>query len=197
MCFANISDFTCLLLWRFLFISCSFFIQRAANTGGGPQDRRWGHEKFEGDQEGYLWGNKDSSSRATGSGRSLEGHTKRSDPREEKRSRRYDIEKPREDHNRREERRSMWHHTDELEPNSREESYSREENRSRRHGGDDNFEARSREDDYRREERRSTRRESESYLRVDRDRRGGDNLSSWHGDSSSHHHSKRDDTRYK
>ncbi|KAJ4725603.1 zinc finger CCCH domain-containing protein 25-like [Melia azedarach] len=196
--------------------------QRAANTGGGPQDRgsRWGHEKFEGNKEGSSWGNKDSSSRAVGSGRALDGHPKQSDTREEKRSRRHDdIEKPREDHNRREEKRSIKHDVDEFELNSREDRYSREgkksrrhlndeselrsgdqsrpeEKRLRRHGGDSEFEPRSREDHYRREEMRYTRHESESYSREDRNRRG-DKLSTRHGESSSLRQRERDDHRHK
>lgn len=141
--------------------------QRAANTGGGPQDRssRWGHEKF----EGFSWGKNDSSSRATGSGRvALEGNPNQSDRREEKRSIRHDHrEKPREDHGR------------------------REDKRSRRHSDNNEFEARSREDHYRRDEKRPKRHESESYLREDQDRRGGDKSSTGRGDSSSHRHRER------
>lgn len=151
----------------YFMIFCFFFIQRAANTGGGPQDRssRWGHEKF----EGFSWGKNDSSSRATGSGRvALEGNPNQSDRREEKRSIRHDHrEKPREDHGR------------------------REDKRSRRHSDNNEFEARSREDHYRRDEKRPKRHESESYLREDQDRRGGDKSSTGRGDSSSHRHRER------
>ncbi|KAJ0038760.1 hypothetical protein Pint_23712 [Pistacia integerrima] len=196
--------------------------QRAANTGGGPQDKssRWGHEKFEGKKEGFRWDNKDSSSIATGNGKALESDPKQSDKWEEKRSRRHDdIEKSRDDDHRREEKRLIRHDAEEFEPSSREnhyrmeekrprrhtddepqgrsggDQYRREEKRSRRHG-DDEFEPRSREDD-RRGERRSTRNESDSYTREDRDRRGGDKYSTKHRDSSSHRHRERDDHRHK
>ncbi|XP_044490477.1 zinc finger CCCH domain-containing protein 25 isoform X2 [Mangifera indica] len=186
--------------------------QRAANTGGGPQDKssRWGHEKFEVDKEGFRWGKKDSSSKATGNGKAPEIDPKQGDKWEEKKSRRHeDVEKSRDDHHRREEKRLIRHSADEFESNSREDRYSveekrprrqtdapesrsrgdqyrREERRSRRHG-DDEFEPRSTEDD-RRGERRSTRHDCDSYTRADRDK---------HRDLSSHRHRDRDDYKPK
>ncbi|KAH7515174.1 hypothetical protein JRO89_XSUnG0165900 [Xanthoceras sorbifolium] len=174
--------------------------QRAANTGWGAQDKeaRWGHEKFEGNKEGFRRGNTDS--RPTGNGKAVETHPKQSDRREGKISRRHDdVENSREDHSRREEKRSSSrrHDIDESGHSSREDHYRREEKRPRRHGDAGEFERRSREGHDRREEKRSTRRESESFVREDRDRRGEDKWSTQGGDSSSYRHRDKDDHRHK
>ncbi|KAK4856118.1 hypothetical protein QYF36_014302 [Acer negundo] len=173
---------------------------RAANTGWGAQDKesKWGHEKFEGNKEGFRRGNKDSSFKPTGNGKALETHPKQSDRREEKSSRRHDnVENSREDNNKREEKRSRRQDTDEFEHGSiedyerREEQrprrhtdgefelrsggdqHRREENRPRRHGDEGGFERKPREDHNRREEKRPTRPDSESYTVTEEERTNG------------------------
>ncbi|KAK0603079.1 hypothetical protein LWI29_001167 [Acer saccharum] len=196
--------------------------QRAANTGWGAQDKesKWGHEKFEGNKEGFRRGNKDSSFRPTGNGKALETHPKQSDRREEKSSRRHDnVENSREDNNRKEEKRSRRQDTDEFEHGSiedhdrREEKrlrrhtdgefelrsggdqHWREENRSRRHGDEGEFERRPKEDHDRREEKRSTRRtDGEFELRSGGDQhRREENRPRRHGDEGGFERKPRED----
>ncbi|KAB1210700.1 Zinc finger CCCH domain-containing protein 42 [Morella rubra] len=158
--------------------------QRAANTGWGPEDAspKWGHDKFEGPKwgvkrsdnnpsnpareppirDGYRRDDKDLLPRSRGSERALESNPRPSDRREEKRLR-HDEEfepKSKEDRDWREDRRSVRHNGNELDPKSRE--LKREEKRSRRHE-DDEFQPNSREVHDWREEKRSRRHNSDEF----------------------------------
>lgn len=201
----------------------SFFVQRAANTGSGPQDRssRWGNDKFEGNKESSRWSKKDSSSGAAAIGKSFEVHPTESKRRELDISRRRgDNEKPREDHYQRGEKRSRRQIDNEFEPRLRVDRDRREERipmrredndgfepkhregwdrtderRSRRHG-DDEFELKSREHSDRRGDLLA-RHDTRPCSREDRERRGRDERSTQNGDSSGHYWRDRDDRRYR
>ncbi|KAM1167283.1 hypothetical protein TB2_028845 [Malus domestica] len=164
--------------------SCKFSHdeQRAANTGWGEKDPKWGLDSYEGPkrgdkrsstippnrvqepkvQEEFRSGDRELDSRRKGNGRDFESHPKRSDGREQKRLGRQggDDEKfePRSrDHDRGEENRSRRRSEDnELVPNSRENYGRREEQRLRRHN-DDEFQPKSREDYDRKEDKRPRR----------------------------------------
>ncbi|KAB2616515.1 zinc finger CCCH domain-containing protein 25-like [Pyrus ussuriensis x Pyrus communis] len=177
--------------------SCKFSHneQRAANTGWGEKDPKWGRDSYEGPkrgekrsstippnrvpepkgQEEFRSGDRELDSRRKGNGRDFESHPKRGDGREQKRLGRQggDDEKfePRSrDHDRGEENRSRrWSEDAELGPNSRENYGRREEQRSRRHN-DDEFQPKSREDYDRKEDKRPEGLKSGE----DHDRRGDD-----------------------
>ncbi|KAM1653586.1 hypothetical protein ACFX14_006151 [Malus domestica] len=164
--------------------SCKFSHneQRAANTGWGEKDPKWGHDSYEGPkrgdkrssfippnrvpgpkvQEEFRSGDRDLDYRGKGNGRDFESHPKRSDGREQNRLGRQggDDEKfkPRSrDHDREEENRSRRRsEDDESGPNSREHYGRRAEQRSRRHN-DDEFQPKSREDYDRKKDKRARR----------------------------------------
>ncbi|KAM1115360.1 hypothetical protein TB2_038440 [Malus domestica] len=176
--------------------SCKFSHneQRAANTGWGEKDPKWGRDSYEGPKRGDKRSSFIPPNRVPGpkvqeefrsGGRDFESHPKRSDGREQKRLgiQGGDDEKfkPRSrDHDREEENRSRRRSDDdESGPNSRERYGRREEQRSRRHN-DDEFQPKSREDYDRKNDKRAQRCGDDEELepklnsREDHDRRGDD-----------------------
>lgn len=127
--------------------------QRAANTGWGAEDKKWGHDNYDGPRKSDKRSSTIPSTRVPEPRVREDFSTKDKimtapDNRvleEEKRTsrRREDGEldpKSREDYDRREEKRPRRHNDYEFQPKSRDYHDKREDRRPRRQGGDDEFE---------------------------------------------------------
>ncbi|CAL2263724.1 unnamed protein product [Prunus armeniaca] len=171
--------------------------QRAANTGWGDQDSKWGRDRYDGPKQGENRSNttpsnrvpeaevqEDLHSRGKGYGRAFKSHPKQSYGREETRLGRHEDDERFElrsrDHGRGEEKRPRRpSEDDELGQNSREDYGRREKQRLGRQNGHE-LQPKSREDHDRREDKRPRRQggdvefEPKLKSRDDHDRREDD-----------------------